>query len=408
MSAPEAGRYVGVLQSFREMPRGARFALLGVLVNQFGSFLQFFLVLYLTQRGFSAAQAGFALGAYAAGTIVGTLFGGGLSDRLGARWTIVFSISAAAVFTLAVTVLSSLAAIVVAVTLAGGVTQAARPAVAALLFQQVPKDRQVMAFAMYRTCRNAGAIGGPLVAVWLSTVSWNLVFYIDAASSLAYAAIAAFLIPAIRAAKDEHGDPDAGRRGSGYLTILHDLRYLAYLLLMLGNGLVHVQFFAVLPLMLDAAGYPPWAYGTLASISAVIVVSSELLVTTRTQRWAPWVAVLTGWTLLVFGRGALGLPGGLAVLVVGTLLAAVGQVTGGAQAFTYPAKVAPPALLGRYVGSAYAMFGIGGTLGPILGVLLWHTIGNTFWAVCFVVGLAMIVPGYWGMRAPERAAATAD
>ncbi len=423
--------HAGVLQTLRETPLAARFALLGVFVNQFGAFLQFFVVLYLTQRGFSGGEAGVALGVYSAGAIAGVLLGGTLTDRLGPRWTIVLSVGSAALFTLSVTALDSLAAIVVAVALSGAMSQAARPAVSALLFSLVPRARQVMVFAMYRTALNAGIILGPLVAVWLSTISWDLVFYFDAGCALTYCAIAAFLLPRGRVAADSEStvaagpaaddaapatstaaaadaaaeDSPAPAKVSGYGTLLRDGKYLGYLSLMLGNGLVHVQFFAVLPLMLVAGGYPTWVYGSLTAISAFIVVSGELLVTKTTQKWAAWTATITGWVLLVIGRGAFGLPGGLTLLIAATAIAAIGQIIGGAQAFAYPAKVAPPGAVGRYLGSAHAMFGLGYAVGPVIGVLLWTNIGNAFWGICFALGVVLVLPGIWGMRQPPEAAA---
>ncbi|HEY0641697.1 MAG TPA: MFS transporter [Pseudonocardiaceae bacterium] len=403
--------HAGVLQTFRETPKVARFVLLGVFVNQFGAFLQAFLVLYLLERGFSSEQAGIALGAYSVGTIFGVLFGGVLSDRLGARLTIVMSVGSASIFTLSITQLDQLPAIVIAVALSGGMTQASRPAVTALLMALVPPARQVMTLAMYRTALNTGVVLGPLVAVWLSTISWDLVFYFDAASALLYAGIALVLLPKGRnngldedAAADE---PATGTvRRAGYLTMLRDGRYLAYLALMLGNGLVHVQFFAVLPLMLKAAGYPTWAYGAASALSAFFVISCELLVTKTTQRWPAWVAVIGGWLLLVIGRGLFGLPGGLTIILAGTLLAAIGQIIGGPAAFAYPAQVAPAGATGRYIGSAHAMFGLGYAVGPIVGIVLWNGLGDGFWGIIFVVGMAMVVPGVWGMRHPRAVAAS--
>jgi MFS family permease len=389
---------VGVGQTIRDMPTGGRFALLGAFINQFGAFVQLFLVIYLTVRGFSKQEAGLALGAYAVGAILGTVFGGGLSDRLGPRWTIVVSVGSAGLFTAAITVLHPFAAIIAAVILSGAMTQAARPAVSALLFGLVPKARQTMVFAMYTTAINAGAIAGPLMAVWLSTISWNLVFWFDGATALTYSAVAAFLVPADRIAPvAEPADGPAAPR-SGYRTLLHDHRYLAYLSLMLANGLVHIQFYVVLPLMLIASGYHPWVYGTATAISAAIVVGANMIVTTTTQKWPSWVAVITGWTLLVIGRGAFGLPGGLIIVIAATIVAAIGQVIGGPAAFAYPAKVAPPEALGRYIGSAHATFQTGYAIGPIVGVLLWNSLGRSFWAICFGFGLAMIIPGIWGMR----------
>ncbi len=407
----------GVIQTFREMPVVARFVLLGVFINQFGAFLQTFMVLYLIDRGFSAGQAGVALGAYSVGAIVGVLFGGGLSDRLGPRWTIVLSVGSAALFTLAVTALDELPAIVVAVTLAGAMTQAARPAATALLLGYVPQARQVMVFAMYRTALHAGAVTGPLMAAWLSTIDWDLVFYLDAVTALAYAGIAVFVLaPSRTATADAKADTEADKGAdkestaaddkalskAGYKLIMRDRRYLAYLALMFMNGLVHIQFVAVLPLMLLVAGYPTWAYGTAASVAAFSVIAGELPVVRITQNWVPWVAVIVGWVMLVLGRGTLGLPGGITVILLGAIIAALGQCVGGAQAFAYPMKVAPPHVVGRYIGSALATFQLGYAIGPIVGIMLWNQLGRSFWAIVVVVGLAMVLPGIWGMRRPEE------
>lgn len=392
--------HAGVIQSFQDTPRVARFVLLGVFINQFGAFLQAFLVLYLTERGFTAGQAGIALGFYSVGAIAGTLFGGTMFDRLGPRWTIVFSVGSAALFTLSVTLLDSLSTIVAVVALAGAMTQASRPAVTALLFSLVPPARQVMLLSMYRTSVNAGIVIGPMVAVWLSSISWDLVFYFDAVSALVYATIAATLLPRRDTSQDRPSTAVDGRpvRRAGFTTLLHDRRYLAFLLLMLGNGLVHVQFFAVVPLMLKAAGYATWVYGAASGMAAFIIITCELIVTRFTQTWTPWVAVIAGWVLLVVGRGAYWLPGGLAIIFLATFLAAVGQIIGGAQAFAYPAKVAPPGATGRYIGSAHATFGLGYAIGPVVGIMLWTSLGNVFWLICLALGLAMIVPGVWGMR----------
>ena len=386
----------GVLQTLRELPVSARVVLLGVFINQFGAFLQLFIVLYLVERGFSPQQAGVALGAYSVGAILGTLFGGGLSDRLGPRWTIVASVGMAALFTVSITALSWFPVILVAVSLAGAMTQSARPAVSALLFSLVPEARQVMVFAMYRTALSTGGVAGPLVAVWLSTISWNLVFWFDAVTALIYCAIAAFLLPRDRPAEETTTADDAPP--ASYRRLFRDQKYLAYLLLMLANGLVHVQFFAVLPLMLTADGYATWVYGTASSITALVVISCELLVTRTTQTWPTWIAVMAGWTLLVVGRGAFGLPGGMALIFAATFIATIGQIIGGPAAFAYPAKVAPVGARGRYIASAHALFNLGYVIGPIVGVLLWESVGKTFWVICFAFGVLMVFPGIWAMR----------
>jgi MFS family permease len=399
--------HAGVFQTLRETSASVHYVLLGVFLNQFGAFLRTFLVLYLTtSRGFSAGLAGLALGFYSVGAIFGSILGGALSDRIGPRWTIASTMSLAALFTLSVTFISSYPLIVVAAVLSGSMTNASAPAASSLLLGKVPKARQVMVFAMYRTALNAGVVVGPLVAVWLSTISWNLVFYVDAATAVGYALIAAIMLRdnATGSPSDtEEAEPDPASTRSRLATMLRDRRYLAYLGLMLANGMVHIQFWVVLPLMVVAEGYPTWVYAAASGTSAFVVISCELLVTKATQKWPAWLSVIGGWVLLAIGYGAFGLPGGIAVVFAGTLIAVIGQIIGGPAAFAYPGKVAPKHAMGLYVAGSQAMFGTGYALGPIIGVLLWNAMGRGFWGLVFVFGMLMVAPGIWGLRADRSA-----
>jgi len=176
-----------------------------------------------------------------------------------------------------------------------------------------------------------------------------------------------------------------------------------YLLLMLVNGLVHIQFFAVLPIMLLAEHYQTWAYASLTAVSAILGFALQLRVTKVTQNWPIWLAVMGGWVLLVLGRAGLGLPGGLVVLFAAMLVGTAGPLIGGPAAFTHPVQVAPPGASARYIGLANAMFRLGYAIGPVLGILLWTHIGKGVWLVCLVVGLLITGPGIWSLRPRDPA-----
>ncbi len=239
---------------------------------------------------------------------------------------------------------------------------------------------------MRRAVINGGLAVAPLVGAAVSTVSWDLLFWADAATSVLYCAIAAFVLRAAQITRDTEkatGKPAATGPGKfSYLDFLRDRKYLVYLLLMLCNGLVHIQFFAVLPLMLLAEHYPTWAYASLTAVSATLGVVLQLNVTKRTQTWPIWLAVMSGWVLLSIGRGSFGLPGGLVVLFVAMLIGCAGQLIGGPAAFAHPAQVAPPGAKARYIGLANGAFRLGYAIGPVAGVLLWTHIGKGVWLIC--------------------------
>jgi predicted MFS family arabinose efflux permease len=152
----------GVLQTLRETPLSAHVVLIGIFINQVAAFVQIYLVLFLHARGFSYTQGGFALGCFSVGAIAGTFGGGALSDWLGPRWTIVVSMGATGLFTYALTLFGSLPPIYVAAALSGALSRSSATASAALLFDLVPKNRQVMMSAMRRSAINGGLSVAPL------------------------------------------------------------------------------------------------------------------------------------------------------------------------------------------------------------------------------------------------------
>jgi len=390
---------LGVLASWRATPQAARFVLLGVFINQFGAFLQIFMVLYLVHRGFTEAQGGYALGAYGAGAVIGLLFGGGLSDRLGPRLTIAISMGTSAVMVMAVSLISNYTAILVAVALAGMMTQANRPASAALLTTLTPPSRHVMVMAMNRFALNAGIMAGPLVGAWLITISWNLLLWLDGITALAYALIALFLLPRRETTGEAGAAPD---RPGSYLTMLRDGRFLVFLAAFFTNALVHVQYYAVLPLWLEDAGYPTVVYSTMFLISGGLVMTCELWITSYTQKWRSWLPGSLGLLLLSLGLAMFALPGGLVIIFAARFLGIIGQIIGAPSIFAWPVTAAPEGAKGRYLGAGMSTFWMGYALGPMLGVLLYEQIGETVWWICGGVGLVSAIAAAVSMRIPPK------
>ncbi|WP_432972596.1 MFS transporter [Dactylosporangium sp. CA-233914] len=382
----------GVLATLRATPAPVRALLAGVLVNQLGTFFQAYLVLFLTARGFTSAQAGWALGVYGAGLIAGLLTGGSLGDRIGPRPTTLLSMAGSAVLLPTVLYLHQYAAVLVVVALVGATTQLFRPAAAAMLATHTAKHRRVMIFALYRLVQNIGATTAPLLGAVLVAVSYDLLFWVEAASTAAFAALAIFLFP--RGAKEQ---AEAGPRG-GYGALLRDRRYVLFLLAMFLNVFVYVQYVAVLPLAMRAEGLATGWYAAMLSLNGFMVVAFELLMTKVTQRRPPrWVAV-AGFALLGLGHSLYGFQWGLAAFVAGTVVWSLAELIGGPTMFAYPALAAPEELLARYQGAAQAMYGLGAVLGPVCGVALWLALGPPVWWVFGLVSLAGLAAAWTGMR----------
>src|SRR5580700_4550595 len=361
-----------VFSTFREAPPAAKAILIGMLINRLGTFLNIFLVLYMTHRGFTTVQAGVALGVYGFGGVVGVLVGTALADWLGARRATVLSMS--------------------------GLIY--RPASASLLSELTPKHRQVMIFAVYRLCTNLGTTLSPLFGALLILVSYNLLFWGDAITSMGYAVIALLLLPK---RIDDQGEAAVRRRRmSGLGVVLADRRYLLFLTALFINSAVYIQYVSALPLAMAAAHEATAWYAFVLSLNSAVVITCELLMTKVTQRWPARVVALVGFVLLGVGQALYSVPAGLVVFIGGTLVWTLAEITAGPTMSAYPANAGPERLRSQYLGASQSMFALGFAVGPIVGVLGWHLLGRQAWLWCGVAALVGLVAAWRGMQPAER------
>lgn len=394
----------GVFETWRQTPREAKALLAGVFVSKLAAFLQIFLVLFLTQRGFSAGQAGFALGVYGAGAVLGTAVGGWLSDRLSPRSATVISMMGSAGLIASLIYIKYYPLILLAVLLVSAVGQFYRPAAQSMITQLTPPDKLVMVTAMYMLCVNLGTTVAPLVGVALASISYNLLFWAEALAVLAFGLIALVAFPkpdrsALAAAKaDEEAagtePPIKGR----YLDVLRDYRYSLFMLAFFLQAVVYVQYTAALPLAIKAAGQSIWWYGALITMNAIICATCQMIATKFVQGWPIRVVQLTGFTLVAMGYAMYAIDMLPVFLILGTLFWTLSEIVGVPTMFAYPGMIAPPHLRGRYFGAMQTMFGLGATVGPVLGVLLFQHVGQRVWIWMTLIEVVATVIGAIGIR----------
>ena len=389
----------GIWITLRESSVPVRAMLAGVLVNRLGAFLQTFLVLFLTHRGFTEVQAGLALGCYGAGSFLGVIVGGALADRLGPRYATLASMCGTAGLLIVVLYLRSFPAVIGAVIIVGLVAQFYRPAAATLLSELTPKHQQVMIYAVYRLAINVGTTASPLIGALLIAVSYDLLFWAQAIAALLYAVIAALTLPR-RPAHPTNLTADARSR-LGYRTMLADRRYVLYLLALLVNSIVYIQYLSTLPLTMRDLGFATIWYSVLISLNGFIVITCELLVTKYVQRLPLRVIIVAGFSLLGGGLAMYALPFGLWIFVAGTLVWTFAEIIGGPTMMSYAGIAAPEGLRGRYISAMQTMFSLGAAIGPAIGVAVYHWIGLNVWWCCGLACAAAIAFALGGMRRTE-------
>lgn len=185
----------GLWRNVRSMPGPAWVLFLGAFVNRAGTFVLVFLVIWLTEEGYSPAQAGAAVSAYGVGALGASLLGGYLADRLGRSNAIALSMLSAAVTMLLLSQAGTLPLVLVLSALAGLTSELYRPAAGALLADLLPAERRLTGYALYRLAINLGFAAGPATAGLLAERSFFLLFVGEAASSAIFGLAALFFLP---------------------------------------------------------------------------------------------------------------------------------------------------------------------------------------------------------------------
>ncbi|MGW7412388.1 MFS transporter [Streptomyces sp. NPDC054863] len=406
-AAPGGGPHPSVMQALRGIPGPVRLVLVGMLVNRLGNFLQIFLILYLTAKGFSATEAGLALGAYGAGSVVGVLMGGSASDRIGHAWTIAGSMALAGLGTLILPHFDVLPPIIVVSALIGLLAQMYRPASAALLVERTPEDHHVMVFAVYRMAFNLGTTVGPLLGALLISHSYHVIFYLEAAAQLVFAVFALTLARSGGGSAQPSAEDHTPGQSHSYTAVLRDTRYVLFLLALFLNAVVYIQHTSALPLQIKADGHGVGFYSALLSLNAVMVICLELLFTKYVQQLPGRIAVTLGVGLVGVGMNLYVAGPGMAVYVVATIVWTSGEMIGTPTASAWPGRVAPGQLRGRYIAAAAFPMQIGYAIGPVLGVAAWQASSASVWWLSGVLTAGAVAAAWVGMRDP-RAGKPAD
>jgi MFS family permease len=383
-----AGEHPTILATLREMSGTVRILVLGNLVINLAAFLNAFLVLFLTDRGFCAWESGVVLTALLVGRISGSAAGGAAADRFGYRRAIIGAMAATAVLTAALVHVPNMW---VGALIAGGAglsAQAYRPAALAWVVELTPDDRQVIVFSVLRLTFNVGTTVGPVGAALLLTyASYDALFYVDAATSLAFGVIAYAALrsnpePERRTAKSGGGEH------AGYRQVFADRRFALVVLGLFLTAIAYIQSSAALPLFVTGSGHTERLYAMLLTLNGAIVIAFEVLLSKWTQRLPIGLPMALGMAMLGLGHLLYTGPSPVAMLVLATAVWTFGEVVAAPSMMAYPGIVAPAALRARYIAAATVPQHVGYAIGPMIGIAAWHAWGSGVWVLTGICALA--------------------
>ncbi|MFI5906372.1 MDR family MFS transporter [Dactylosporangium sp. NPDC051541] len=364
------------------------------LVNRAGGFVVIFLTIYLTtQRGFSAGAAGLVIGLYGVGGAIGVTAGGHLADRWGRRPVALLSLFSSAAILLALGLARGPAEIMGAALLLGAVTEAARPALGAMIADIVPSADRMRAFGTYYWAINLGFAVSSAAAGFAAKAGYFTLFAADAATTAAAGLLVLWRIRETKPDVTEHAEHDRG----SLATVLKDRVFLGFVACNLLIALVMLQHMSMLPLAMIDDGLPSETFGLLIAVNGVLIVAGQLFVTKILGRRRPAYVMPVSAVVLGLGFGLTAFAH-TPLLYAGTIVVwTAGEMLNAPSNAALLAGLSPVSMRGRYQGFFSLSWQGASFLAPTLGGLVRDRFNNTaLWLGCLGVGL---VAAAWSLAA---------
>jgi MFS family permease len=412
----DPGRVISFKQLYHEFPR--RFwIVVGVhFIDKIGGTLAFpFFALYITGKfHVGMTEAGILLGLLSLAGIIGSVIGGGLTDRLGRRKLILFGLVASALSALTLGSVNRFVWLFPVAALVGLFSEVGGPAHAAMIADILPKEQRQEGFGILRVVSNMAWLVGPTVGGFVARTSFFALFVLDAAISCFVAFLFYLFMAETRPAPHErHAEEGFVQTFRNYRIVLTDTPFVAFLFAAVLMGMVYIQMYNSLSVYLrDNHGIGPQGYGVLLTASAVTVICFQFW-TMRVIKGMPQFAMMAlGTMFYLIGFGMFGIVSAYRLFVAAVVIITIGEMIVMPTSQTLAAGFARTDMRGRYMAVFALSVSIPAALGPLAaGIVLDNYRPNLLWHLGVVV-CAISASSFYALHVklgaqPRFAAATA-
>jgi predicted MFS family arabinose efflux permease len=214
-----------------------------IFVNRAGTMVIPFLTVYLTHRGYSLEQAGYVMGAFGLGSILGGYLGGRLTDQFGHFYVQVFSLLLNGILFIVLVQMQTLSQITICIFVLSSLGEAFRPANSAAIAAYSNEANRTRCYSLNRLAINLGWAVGPAVGGILASMSYTLLFWADGLTCIFASFLLYFVFSPGRKREVEKKEIIAAKTNSAY----RDKTFLLGMLYIFLVGVCFFQMFSIIP-----------------------------------------------------------------------------------------------------------------------------------------------------------------
>ncbi|MHA1672330.1 MAG: MDR family MFS transporter [Promethearchaeota archaeon] len=345
---------------------------LASFVDQIGNYIIMpFISLFITSKfDVGLTQVGIIFVIVGIGNMVGGIFGGALTDKMGRKSMILFGLVVSGTFSIVIIFVESLTTLYIVILVMGILGSIGGPARSAMMADVLPPEKRTEGFGILRITMNIAATVGPLFGGFLAVGdNYDLLFIADAVLSVITGLLFFFLIPETKPQVSENGDtsePTMKESMGGYKEVLRDGKFLLFVLVSSIMGLVYQQMQTTLSVFLrDSHGFSAQNFGFLIALNAIMVVVLQYWVTKKIKKYAAFLMMAVGNLMYGLGFGMYGFVATVPLFFLAMVIITFGEMVVAPFGQTIAANFAPEDKRGRYM----AVQQWGGLIPMLFGVL---------------------------------------
>jgi MFS family permease len=366
-----------------------------------GAMLFPFFALYLTRKfGVGMTEVGVLFAVFSLSGFISSTIGGALTDRLGRKGIVIFSLIASSVSAVAMGLVTSFEAFFVLAMTVGILSDVAGPAHNAMVADILPEEKRAQGYGIIRVAFNLSVTIGPIIGGLLATRSYLALFIADAVISLITAALVWRFMPETKPAPKAGAVQEsmAGTFG-GYFRVLRDLPFLMFMGTCILMTLVYLNMNTTLGVYLrDAYGIPESGYGYILSLNAAMVVLFQFGITRRIEKRPPMLMMALGAALYAIGFAMYGFVSTYILFLLAMVIITAGEMIVAPVGQALVAKFAPEEMRGRYMAVFGYSWGISFMIGPYLaGIVLDNFDPRFLWYAAGIIGTLSVI-GFLGLH----------
>ena len=393
---------------YHEFPR-LFWVIVGVrFVDGIGGTLLFpFFALYITQKfNVGMTQAGILLGISSLFGLIGSMFGGALTDKFGRKQLILFGLIFSAISTLGFGLVNDLNILYPLVIIVGLLSSVSHPAHEAMIADILPEQKRQEGFGILRVVANFSWIIGPTIGGFLANINFFYLFVIDAIISCIVAVIIYRTVPETKPEPHAHEKSESFLQTvAGYRFVLRDTAFVSFIIANIIMLIVYQQMYGSLSVYLrDNHGINPQGYGFLMSTSAITVILFQFWLTRTIKHQPPFLMMAFGTIFYVIGFTLFGLVTTFVLFALNIVIITIGEMIVVPTSQALVAGFAPEEMRGRYMAVSGLSWAIPSTIGPAAaGYILDNYNPNLLWYIGGVLcGLSVLAYYFLHLRLGTR------